>query len=253
MIPSPTHTAGECETGASIDDPPSLSAEQVAIHYIDRQLEKARRSLRRTRTCCLIALFLILGYMGFITITLRNRLLRPDAAAEMAAYYFSKFAAQTGPGSLENMGEPSRESVTPNSGQAVAKTLANPKRTFPAMRSAANSDPLGIETEATAYVHRFISRPHGNIQDLIHEAQHPKTVQQLGDELDAEIRQRLPSRANETLPDPDYMSYVLQKVSTLSQLELQLNRLAQGNNLTPYERALRRVIASTMGSVGGGS
>src|SRR5271170_2176752 len=69
---------------------------QVAIHYLDEQLEKARRSLRRTRTFCIVALFLILGYSSFVTVAIRNRLLRPDAAADMVVYYFTRAVAPNG-------------------------------------------------------------------------------------------------------------------------------------------------------------
>src|SRR5258708_22446484 len=78
----------------------------------------------------------------------------------------------------------------------------------------ANTDPRAMQAEVDAYVRGFISQPHGNLQDLIREAQHPKTVQQLSDELDQEIRERLPSRASYGSADSDYMSYVDQKLAT---------------------------------------
>jgi hypothetical protein len=102
-------------------------------------------------------------------------------------------------------------------------------------------------------VHGFISQPHGNLQALVREAQHPKSVQQFGDELDQEIRERLPSRARYGSPDPDYMSYVNQKLATLEQLESEFDRLAHADDLTPYEKTLRHIIASTMGSGSQGS
>src|ERR1022692_2870229 len=96
MISSPARPETGCGADRGEEDTHSFPAEQVAIDYIDEQLERARRSLRRTRAFGVIAVLLILGYMSVVTIAIRNRLLRPQAAAEMAAYYFCRFAAQNG-------------------------------------------------------------------------------------------------------------------------------------------------------------
>ena len=244
----------ETERGADRGEDGALSflAEQVAIHYIDEQVEKARRSLRRTRVFCLITLFLILGYMSFVTIAIRNRLLRPEAAAEMAAYYFSRFAAQNDRAPSSSFGEQPRESAIPVSSSLTIKSVGNPERTFAGVNPA-NGDPAVVQAEVAAYVRGFISQPQGNLQDLVREAQHPKTVQQLSDELDQEMRERLPSRVRYGSPDPIYMSYVDQKLATLAELESQFDRLAYADDLTPYERTLRHILASTMGSVHQGS
>ena len=253
MISSPARLEAERGADQGEEDALSFPAGQVAVDYIDEQLEKARRSLRRTRTFCLIAVLLILGYMSFVTIALRNRLLRPDAAAEMAAYYFSRFAAQNGPAPSANVGEQPHESAAPIPHSPVTKPVGNPERPSMEINPSANSDPLRVEAEVAAYVRGFISQPHGNLQDLIREAQHPKTVQQLSDELDQEIRERLPSRIRYGSPDTDYMSYVEQKLATLAELESQFDRLAHANDLTPYEKTLRHILASTMGSARQGS
>jgi hypothetical protein len=248
MIASLTRPEAKREADRGEDNTSSFLAEQVAIHYIDEQLAKARRSLRQTRTFCLITVFLILGYMSFVTIAIRNRLLRPEVAAEMAAYYFSRFAAQNSPAPSASAGEQLRESSTPTYGSSVTKSGGNPDRSLTELNPSANADPLKMEGQVATYVHEFISQPHGNLQDMIREARHPKTVQQLSDELDQEIRERLPSRVREGSPDPDYMSYMDQKLATLEELEAQFDRLAHANDLTPYEKALRHIIASTMGS-----
>ena len=227
MISSPARPEAGCGADRGKEDTLSFPAEQVAIRYIDEQLGKARRSLRRTRTFCLITVLLILGYMSFVTIAIRNRLLRPDAAAEMAVYYFTRFAPQNGQAPPASFGEQSHGSVAPVSSSPVTKLVGN--------------------------VRGFISQPHVNLQALVREAQHPKTIQQLSDELDQEIRERLPSRVRYESADTDYMSYVDQKLATLAELESQFDRLAHADNLTPYEKTLRHIIASTMGSFREGS
>jgi hypothetical protein len=253
MISSPVRPKAGCGADRGEDRAPSLPEGQVAIQYIDEQLAKARRSLRRTRIFCLIALFVIPGYMSFVTVAIRSRLLRPEAAAEMAVYYFSRAAAPESQPPSASVGEAPRELATPVSGSLVTKSAGNPKHALANMTSAANGDPLRVEAEVAAYVRGFISQPHGNLQDLIRDAQHPKTVQQLGDELDHEIRERLPSRNRYGSPDSDYMSYVGQKLATLAELESQFDRLAHADDLTPYEKTLRHIIASTMGSAPQGS
>jgi hypothetical protein len=253
MILSPARFEAEYDVDQDGEDTLSFPAEQVAIHYIDEQLTKARRSLRRTRIFCLITLFVVLGYMSFLTIALRSRLLRPDAAAEMAAYYFSKFAVQNGLTPSASVGEEPRKSIALASGSPMTKSVGNPDRPFTELNTSANADPLKMQAQVAAYVHGFISQPHENLQDIVREAQHPKTVQQLSDELDQEIRERLPSQDRYGWPDSDYMSYMNQKLATLSELESQFNRLAHADDLTPYEKALRHIIASTMGSSREGS
>ena len=249
MISSPARPEAGCGADRGEEDTLTFPAGQVAIQYIDEQLEKARRSLRRTRTFCIIIALLILGYMSFVTIAIRNRLLRPDAAAEMAVYYITRVAAQNGQVPSATAGAQPGGSLAP----ASTNPLGNPERPFTEVNHSANGDPLGVQAEVAAYVRGFISQPHGNLQDLIREAQHPKTVQQLSDELDQEIRERLPSRVGYGSADADYMSYVNQKLATLAQLESQFDRLAHADDLTPYEKTLRHIIASTMGSAREGS
>ncbi len=135
----------------------------------------------------------------------------------------------------------------------MTKLVGNPEHPSLEIVPPANSNPVKVETEVAAYVRGFISQPQGNLQDLIREAQHPKTVQQLSDELDQEIRERLPSPVRYGSADMVYMSYVEQKLATLADLESQFDRLAHGDNLTPYEKTIRHILASTMGSTGAGS
>lgn len=253
MISSPAQPKAGCEADRGDDRPLSFPEGQLAVQYIDEQLAKARRSLRRTRTFCLITLFVILGYMSFVTVAIRNRLLRPDAAAEMAVYYFSRVAASNGQPPSARVGEQAQASVAPESESPMMKSAGNPEHSFTDINPTMNSAPAQVEAEVAAYVRGFIAQPHGNLQDLIRDAQHPKTAQQLGDELDQEIRERLPSRVRYGAPDSNYMSYVGQKLATLAELESQFNRLAHADNLTPYEKTLRHIIASTMGSTQQGS
>jgi hypothetical protein len=248
MISSPARPKAGCGADRGEDRSLSFPEGQVAIQYLDEQLAKARRSLRRTRTFCLITLFVILGYMSFVTVALRNRLLRPEAAAEMAVYYFTRVAAPDAQPPHAGTGGQPHEMAVPASSSLVTKSAGNPENP-----PAVNGDPVRVEAEVAAYVRGFISQPHGNLQDLIREARHPKTVQQLGDELDQEIRERLPSQVRYGAPDPAYMSYVGQKLATLAQLESQFDRLAHADDLTPYEKTLRHIIASTMGSPHQGS
>jgi hypothetical protein len=253
MISSPARSKAECGADRGENRASSFPDGQVAIHYIEEQLEKARRSLRRTRTLCLITLLLLLGYMSFVTIAIRSRLLRPDAAAEMAVYYFSRVAAPDGQSPSASVKEEPHRLVAMVPDGLATKSAGNREHPPADMNPSANGDPLKVEAEVAAYVRGFISQPHGNLQDLVRDAQHPKTVQQLSDELDQEIRDRLPSRTRYGSPDPDYMSYVGQKLATLVELESQFDRLAHANDLTPYEKTLRHIIASTMGSARQGS
>ncbi len=250
MILAPTRPKAGYGADEGEDRAPSFPEGQVAIHYLDEQLEKARRSLRRTRAFCIVALFLILGYMSFITIAIRNRLLRPEAAADMVVYYFTRAAAPNGQPPFASVGEQPHELASKS---LVTKSVGNSEYPLADNNPTANGDPIQVEAEVAAYVRGFISQPHGNLQELLRNAQHPKTVQELGDELDQEIRERLPSQARYGSPDPEYMSYVDQKLATLAELELQFDRLAHADDLTPYEKALRHIIASTMGSAPQGS
>lgn len=253
MISSPARPKAGCGADRGEDHPPTSPEGRVAIRYIDEQLGKARRSLRRTRTLCVVALFLILGYMSFVTVAIRSRLLRPEAAAEMAVYYFTRATAPDGRPLSATIRNESHELVIPVSSSLVTKSTGNLEGQLTDMNPATSGDPLQVEAEVASYVRGFISQPHENLQDLIRNAQHPKTVQQLGDELDQEIRERLPSRVAYGAPDANYMSYVGQKLATLAELESQFDRLAHANDLTPYEKTLRHIIASTMGNVPQGS
>jgi hypothetical protein len=146
MISSPTRPEAGCQADRGEEGALPFPAEQVAIRYIEEQLEKARRSLRRTRTVCILIVLLILGYMSFVTVAIRNRLLRPEAAAEMAVYYFTRVAPQNGPVPSATSGVQSGGSVAPVSDSPVE----NPQRPFREMNPTANSDPLNVEAEVAA-------------------------------------------------------------------------------------------------------
>ena len=252
MILAATQTDDRCAGDIGEADEPSVLEEQVAVHYIDGQVSKARRSLRRTRAFCLVIIASVFCYMSVVTIVIRNQILRPQAAAEVAAYYFSKFATQNGPALSQGFGGQPHELTAPVLTTPAMESPGNSGHPFQRPNPRTKSGSFRVETEVATYVQGFISH-HGNVQDLLREAQHPKTVQELSTELDQEIRKRLPSQDSNGYPDAEYMSYLDQKLETLDQLELQLNRLAQNRDLTPYEKALRHVIASTMGNARSGS
>src|SRR5262249_19976619 len=70
--------------------------ELVATYFVDTQLAKARKSLRRTQVTSIITILFVLGYMTFLTVTLQNRLLRPKAAAAVATSCVSAIVADQG-------------------------------------------------------------------------------------------------------------------------------------------------------------
>ena len=210
------------------------------------QLQRARRSLRRTQIRCTVAVLVLLAYMSIVTVNVRNRFLRPKPAAALASQCISSLF---GAGS-----QPVSRSSAEESPSLAARLLPMPfaKPTGDPDPSAnASPDSLqGLKTAIVTHANEFLASNPEKVHELVQLAKNPKTVEQLGNDLDAEIREHLPSKDRSGLPDAAYLDYLCQTMAALSQLEWQLDRLARGNDLNAYEKTLRRVIAATMGGTG---
>src|SRR5436853_3112695 len=63
--------------------PASPNSEQIAVAYVNEQLEKTRASLRNTQVVCVILIVIVVAYMGYVSSALRKEV-EPKAAAKNA-------------------------------------------------------------------------------------------------------------------------------------------------------------------------
>jgi hypothetical protein len=210
---------------------------------ITGQLRKARRALRRTKLHCSFTVVVVLAYSTVSTVTIRNRFLQPNPAAALASRYVS------------NLLTVGNHPATDGTIQFTPSVAVGFLQMF-FSKSAGNADPPGNDSTDSLQVWRtamttggreLLSSNPGRIQEFVQMAAKPKTVEELGHELDAEIRDHLPSKDTVGFPDTAYLNSLCQTMAAISQLEWQLDRLAHGSDLSSYERTLRMLVVVTMG------
>jgi hypothetical protein len=209
---------------------------------LSEQLHNARRLLRRTRIRCSVTVLLVLGSMSVSTVTIRNRFLQPRPAAVLASHCVSSlFAAGGNPVSIDS------EEQTPSlAARFFQMTFLKRAGNREQSENPAMDTFEGFQAAAVAREQALLASNPDRIRELIKMVEKPRSVEELGNDLDAQIRQYLPSKDRAGLPDPAYMEYLCEMMAAISQLEWQLDRLAHGDDLNSYEKTLRRVVAVTV-------
>jgi hypothetical protein len=219
-------------------DANGLPGESAASAYIEAELPKARRTLKRTR---IIGVILILGvgiYMGAISVFLVKSF-QPKEAALIASGILTRHAEERGPALAIRV-----EKEIP----ALVRQL--PDYFISEIPGFRKELQLSLETEFRAYCNAF-GRKLGQHTDALideHKAE-IKTLLENADDRSA-IRRVLPDfdRAISEFIRSDADGRALKKhidevAAALEEVEKRMDRLANGTKLTPEEQKARRALA----------
>ncbi len=212
----------------------------AAEKFLADELVATRRALQRTRIAGVPSLFVVLGHMGFVTHAL-VRHLEPKSAADFA----TTFTAGQVMDKADSLASQVRERIP----ALVAGLPDYLQRELPRHREAleehierdfqhhcrTTSQQLGKHLDDFLQAHVV------QIRALLNTAENkPESLQSLAPDLEQEIIRYLSDKTQgeESLKDKiDHALAELQKV------EQQVDRLAQGANLTPQEKKVRHAIA----------
>ncbi len=223
--------------------PASSLNDAVASQYIDEQLKSAQASLARSRTFCIASVLLVTGYMSFITWTLQTRLLRPQAAADLATTYTSAFVTEQGNAAADQLVQqvPGYIAGLPDVFLRELPTVRKDlEKQLDYVLSAVSRD---VSKQVGVYLDDYLVNNREQIASFLSSSQNPQFVEQFGEHLEQEVFSYLKVQGEDGHSAFDKLQQVAAGLGTV---EVQLHRLAYAKDLTPEEQSLRQLIAITM-------
>jgi hypothetical protein len=217
----------------------------LAVRYIAEQLRSTRSRLRRTRIISIVVALVVLGYLSFITYTLKKEYLAPKSAAAMVNLQLSGLISANAPALTAELKL-----------QIPALIASIPDRIIeqlPALRSTLESQledllrAYCLETgqQLAAHLDDFLTENKDAINAFVEAAEHPEGVAVLGERFEDELTAYLKTKGADGKSIQDKMDQVL---AELKQIDGRLDRLVNAKDLSPEEKRLRYAIAVTMKS-----
>jgi len=214
------------------------ASEQSAQQYLQGQLDQARRSLKRTRTVSIVVALFVLGYMSFVTTSIREKL-APESAADLAVGILTDQVKEKG----DILSSRLRAEV-PRLVRQLPEYALNQLPVFRAdleeefERDFAHYCRETSQAFETRLDH-FLDEHQKAIKEFINNAQDEKTVKLLGEDLQKEVLAYLRDKSEgESIKEK-----LDEALATLNRAANHLERLAKATNLTDEEKRTRRAIA----------
>jgi hypothetical protein len=215
------------------------SNSQVAEDYIDRQLAKARVAVVRSKQFGVLLTVLICGYFSVLTYIL-NGFLEPTTVADVAVGTASQLVQEKA-GELSKSVETEARNYLHSLPDTLLAKLPDLRLemerhllNYARVECRRHAEKLGEELDA------FLLENAGTVQELLTKSDDPAELQALAEQLGEEFVASL-----EIAPDgrESMNDKIRMTLSGLDRIEQQLERLAEGRNLTPGEQNQRRAIA----------
>jgi hypothetical protein len=215
------------------------SAGDVACQFVAEELVKARQSLKRSRLVAIILLAVVLSYMGWITVSITS-FLEPKSAAEIAT---GVVAAKVDENATE-IAERIRTEVP----RLVSEIPDLAIKSLPDWRIqleerveevlvenlTQHSEDFGKQLDDYLNIHR------AEIGELLNASGDKEKLQVVMTSLEQEILEFLDAE----MEDGESIKQKLDiSLDALKRIESQMDRLANGQDLTEQEKRTRRAIA----------
>jgi hypothetical protein len=226
--------------------PATAPSEQVALQYVDDQLQKARGALRRTRIISILVVLVVLGYFGFLASYVRTQYLEPKAAAEMANAYAVAFVQENGPELSGKLKQEIPRLIQRLPDYALEQLPRFREDLENTLEERFTQYCQGSAVELGEHLDSFLEENREAINDFLEAGQTPEGAKELAANLEEEIRLYLQDPGADGESVSDKLNAALH---ALKQIEARLHRLANGADLTPQETQLRRAIAVMMTTV----
>ena len=220
-----------------------VTAEECAATFVERQLEAAENSLKRTRLTTTVLLVAVVGYSVGITTWMNYNVLQPRAAADIATARAVDFVKQGGAALSDQIVEQLPVAMA-NLPDMVLDQLPHYRMQLEDQFEHSLADySKELETDVEGFLAQFLNENHDHVQAILGAANDPKLTKHFGDQLEQELLSYLKTPNNKGESAMDMLD---QGRGTLEDVETRLHRLAHANDLTPEELKLRRIIAATL-------
>lgn len=221
------------------DKPAPVVAETAATEFLASELEQARKSCRRTRAGGIIAALVVLTYMSFVTSRL-TQYLEPKTAASLANVFIGNQVT-------EKASELSSQLKT-RIPELIAELPTFLMQQLPEYRMAFEKK---IEVDFGDYCHQtsrqmakhfddYLDAHSVQIRAVLAASQDRHALKELGPDIEQTLLEYLQDKGDDGESIKDKIDKSLE---ALRRIETQVDRLANGKDLTPQEKKTRRVIA----------
>ena len=215
-------------------------SEQIAVNYLQAELAAARKSVRRTRIGCGVAMVFVACYMTFLVVTLHYKLLAPEAAADVITTYAINTVDQNVESFTDYVKKNDVIAALPDTiidrvpimRATIEEELEN------GLRDSCNR----LTVELGEHLDTFMAEHEDELHAFFALSKDEQFIQQFGDGLETQLLALLEREVgNQKVKDS-----VQEGLNALTELEVRLNRLAYAKDLTPHEQRLRQVLALTI-------
>jgi hypothetical protein len=221
----------------------SNQSEFTATQFVDAELARAQKTLRRTRAIGIGSFLFVTGYMSFLTYTLQTKLLRPEPAAKFATACTSVLVQEQGEALSKQLVHdvPAYVRELPDLFLAqlpvVRGDLEN--RLDGALRTFANE----ISRQWGPQLDQYLASHRDEVLRVVADAGNPAVIEKFGENLEQQALHYLRAKGDD---GHSAMDRCQQGLDALNTVEAQLERLARAKNLTPQEKTMRQLIAVTL-------
>jgi hypothetical protein len=214
------------------------SGESVAAEYIARELPKARKTLRRTKIICVILILFVGAYMGTIT-TITLNFLKPKAAAEVVSGMVMQHVEREGP-VLAAQAEREIPALIRQTPDYLIKEI-------PVFRKELQRS---IETECETYclaqskelgvrVDELLDQHKSEIKTALENANDREAIRKILPDFDTIVLESM----NKKVEGKAVNAHIGDWAVALAEIQQRMDRLANGNDLTPEEQKARQALA----------
>lgn len=220
--------------------PDSASGASVAEQFLATELAATRLALKRTRLVGVIVMLIVVGYMSVVARALNNQL-EPKAAADFATTFVAAQVMEKTDALASQVKERIPALVAGLPDHLLRELPIRREELEDKLEQAFKEHCSTTSQQLGKHLDDFLQAHGVQIRTLLNTAENkPEQIQALGPDLEQEILRYLSDKSGE---DESLKDKIDQAHASLEKAERQVDRIAQGANLTPQEKKARHAIA----------
>ncbi|MFT4587246.1 MAG: hypothetical protein ACI9VS_000222 [Candidatus Binatia bacterium] len=220
-------------------------AATLAETYLDEQLAKAQKGLKTTQIVMGVLTLIVLGYMSFITVKLRE-FAEPAEAAQLAIVYGEPYVTGQLDDLIGQMDESIPQFLSQFPNQAIESLPEYRKKLLDRILLAMTEYADKTAVDLGENLDTVLDQHSESIAQLLETAEDPASAEALAKEIVGEITSVLDERGAGGESIRDKLDFSL---DALKNIESHIAKLAQTTKLSDSEHKQRRLIAILMKTV----
>lgn len=227
------------ETKSNPEAKPSQNGNPVATAYVQEELEKGRKSLKRAKLTTIILLAVVGGYMGFITVYFTG-FMEPKNVAQVATSIISERVDQHA-NEITDRIKTEVPKLVADLPDMVIKKLPEWREELEVKVEDVMQEKLAEHSvEFGKHLDDFLALHRAEIAELLNATGDKEKTKVLMTSIEQDILEFLGEEMEDGESIKEKLDFAL---DTLKGVETQMNRLANAKDLTPQEKKARRAIA----------